>query len=154
MRLHRRSQVAPPRDAIETANLHRRDITREAPPAILTFGGGVHYCLGAHLARVELVEALRTITQHMQKPRRVGPAPWKPIIGISGPTTRPIEFEARPASDLNVCTEYCCGKGQLASVCWQWRVRGCEFLHRRRPPLESGGRWACFGSSTMQLTRS
>jgi cytochrome P450 len=74
------------------------DITRTVPPAILTFGGGVHYCLGAHLARVELVEALRMITQHMPNPRRTGPAPRKPIIGISGPTTLPIVFETRLAS--------------------------------------------------------
>ena len=72
----------------------RLDITRDAPPAILTFGGGVHYCLGAHLARLELVEALRVITRRIHNPRRTGPAPWKPIIGISGPTTLPIEFDA------------------------------------------------------------
>jgi cytochrome P450 len=74
------------------------DITRVATPPILTFGGGVHYCLGAHLARVELVEALRMITRHMPNPRRVGPAPWKPIIGISGPTTLPIEYATRLAN--------------------------------------------------------
>lgn len=73
------------------------DITRAAPPAIMTVGGGVHYCLGAHLARLELIEALRVITQHMPNPRRVGPAPRKPITGISGPTTLPIEFETRLA---------------------------------------------------------
>ena len=73
----------------------RLDITRTAAPAILTFGGGVHYCLGAHLARLELIEALRVITRRVHKARRTGPAPWKPIIGISGPTTLPIEFEAR-----------------------------------------------------------
>ena len=28
----------------------RFDITRDEPPPILTFGGGVHYCLGANLA--------------------------------------------------------------------------------------------------------
>jgi cytochrome P450 len=72
----------------------RPDITRAAPPAILTFGGGVHYCLGAHLARLELVEALRVITRRIRKPRLTGGAPWKPIIGISGPTTLPIEFDA------------------------------------------------------------
>jgi len=68
------------------------DITRDAPPAMLTFGGGVHYCLGVHLARLELVEALRVITLRMPTPRRTGPAPWKPLTGISGPTTLPIEF--------------------------------------------------------------
>jgi cytochrome P450 len=71
----------------------RFDITREAPPAMLTFGGGVHYCLGAHLARIELTEALRVITARMPNPRRTGPAPWKPITGICGPTTLPIEFD-------------------------------------------------------------
>jgi cytochrome P450 len=79
----------------------RLDITRTAPPAILTFGGGVHYCLGAHLARLELIEALRVITRRMPNPRRTGPAPWKPIIGISGPTTLPIEFETRRASQAS-----------------------------------------------------
>ena len=52
----------------------RLDITREDPQAMLTFGGGIHYCLGTHLARVELVEALTTITRRMPHPRRVGAA--------------------------------------------------------------------------------
>jgi cytochrome P450 len=71
----------------------RLDITREGPAAMLTFGGGAHYCLGAHLARIELAEALRVITVRMPNPRRTGPAPWKPITGICGPTTLPIEFD-------------------------------------------------------------
>ena len=74
----------------------RLDITRDAPPAMLTFGGGVHYCLGAHLARLELVEALRVITRRMPNPRRSGPTPWKPLTGISGPVTLPIEFDRLP----------------------------------------------------------
>jgi cytochrome P450 len=69
------------------------DITREDPPAMLTFGGGVHYCLGSHLARLELTEALRVITQRMPNPRRTGPAPWKAISGITGPTSLPLEFD-------------------------------------------------------------
>jgi cytochrome P450 len=71
------------------------DITREDSPAMLTFGGGVHYCLGAHLARLELTEGLRAITQRMPNPRRTGAAPWKAITGITGPTTLPITFDTR-----------------------------------------------------------
>ena len=64
------------------------------PGGVLTLGGGAHYCLGAHLARVELIEALRVITQRMRNVRRVGPAPWKLPTELSGPTTLPIEFDA------------------------------------------------------------
>ncbi len=51
----------------------RLDITRDGSQAMLTFGGGIHYCLGTHLARIELVEALTVITQRM--PIRVASAP-------------------------------------------------------------------------------
>ncbi len=68
------------------------DITRSAAPAVLTFGGGIHYCLGANLARLELAEALKIVTRRMTKPSRTGPAPWKPMMELSGPTTLPIEF--------------------------------------------------------------
>jgi cytochrome P450 len=71
----------------------RLDITREGPATMLTFGGGIHYCLGAHLARLELAQALSVITRRMPNPHRAGPARWKPIIGITGPTTLPIEFD-------------------------------------------------------------
>jgi cytochrome P450 len=69
----------------------RLDITREGPATMLTFGGGIHYCLGAHLARAELTQALTVITRRMPNPRRSGPAPWKPLLGITGPTTLPID---------------------------------------------------------------
>jgi len=72
----------------------RLDITREGAAPMLTFGGGAHYCLGAHLARIELAEALRVITRRMPHTRRTGPAPWKPPAGISGPTSLPIVFDA------------------------------------------------------------
>jgi cytochrome P450 len=71
----------------------RLDITREPSSPILSFGVGAHYCLGSHLARLELIEALRIITQRMPNPRLSGPAPWKPLTGITGPTTLPIEFD-------------------------------------------------------------
>ncbi|MDT5170534.1 MAG: hypothetical protein QOD02_3869 [Mycobacterium sp.] len=71
----------------------RLDITREGPASMLTFGGGIHYCLGAHLARAELAEALTMMTRRMPNARPSGPGPWKPLLGITGPTTLPIEFD-------------------------------------------------------------
>ncbi|QLL08262.1 cytochrome P450 [Mycobacterium vicinigordonae] len=68
------------------------DITRTGAPAILTFGGGIHYCLGANLARRELAEALTVLTQRIRNPRIAGPAPWKPMVSLSGPLSLPIEF--------------------------------------------------------------
>ena len=73
----------------------RFDITRKDAPAVLTFGGGVHYCLGANLARLELAEGLKMLARRMPDARRVGPAPWKQILGMSGPTSLPIEFGPR-----------------------------------------------------------
>jgi cytochrome P450 len=71
----------------------RVDITREAAPPILTFGGGAHYCLGANLARREIAEALHVLTSRLLNPRVVGPVPWKPMAGLSGPKSLSIEFD-------------------------------------------------------------
>jgi cytochrome P450 len=72
----------------------RFDITRESLPPILTFGAGIHYCLGANLARLEIAEALTTVTRRMTNPRKTGPSPWKPMVTLSGPTSLPIAFDA------------------------------------------------------------
>ena len=72
----------------------RLDITRTAALPMQTFGGGVHYCLGANLARLELTEALTVMARRMPNLRRTGPAPWKPLSGLSGPATLPVEFDA------------------------------------------------------------
>lgn len=69
------------------------DITRAPTAPMLTFGGGIHYCLGVHLAKAELAEALVVMARRMPGLRRAGPAPWKPTFGISGPSTLPVEFE-------------------------------------------------------------
>jgi cytochrome P450 len=71
----------------------RLDISRPGGPPIQTFGGGMHYCLGANLARLELAEALAVMTRRMPNARRTGPAPWKPVNALGGPITLPIEFD-------------------------------------------------------------
>ena len=77
---------------------NRFDITRKGLPPILTFGGGMHFCLGANLARLELAEALKVITSRISNPRRTARAPWKPILGLSGPTSLPIAFDRQSSS--------------------------------------------------------
>ena len=88
--------AAANRDPDVYENPERFDITRENAPAMLTFGGGIHYCLGAHLARIELAEALTTMVRRMPDMRIAGAVPWKTITGISGPASLPIEFTPCP----------------------------------------------------------
>lgn len=85
--------LAANRDPAVYDDPDRVDITREGAPVILTFGGGVHYCLGANLARREIAEALNVLTQRLLSPRTAGPVPWKPMVTLSGPKSLPIEFE-------------------------------------------------------------
>lgn len=71
----------------------RLDIRRVGAPPIQTFGGGLHYCLGANLARLELAEALAVMTRRMPNARRTNPAPWRPVTALGGPITLPIAFD-------------------------------------------------------------
>ena len=86
--------AAANRDPVIYDDADRFDISRRGIPAIVTFGAGVHYCLGANLARVEIAEALKAVTRKLSNVRRTGPAPWKPLTSLSGPTTLPIAFDA------------------------------------------------------------
>ena len=73
-----------------------RDSRFQIPPGLnlsVQGGAGVHYCLGANLARVEIAEALKAVTRRFSNPRRTGPAPWKPAVALSGPTSLPIAFD-------------------------------------------------------------
>ena len=71
----------------------RFDITRRSSAPHMTFGSGIHYCLGAFLARAELQEALKVVAQRMPDLRLDGEVEWKPVSnGIWGPSTLPIRF--------------------------------------------------------------
>ena len=50
------ASFAANRDGV--ADAERFDITRTDGGRLVTFGAGIHYCLGANLAKAELEEAL------------------------------------------------------------------------------------------------
>ncbi|EHB44948.1 Linalool 8-monooxygenase [Mycolicibacterium rhodesiae JS60] len=95
------NSFAANRDPAIYDDADRFDIARGDVPPILTFGGGAHYCLGANLARRELAEALVVLTRRLSAPHRVGPAPWKSVLGMTGPTTLPIEFDVDVLATAN-----------------------------------------------------
>ena len=70
---------------------HTFDITVERAPQ-LTFGGGPHFCLGAHLARAEMQEALVMLARAFPGLELDGDPTWPPPMGIFGPETLPIRF--------------------------------------------------------------
>jgi cytochrome P450 len=72
------------------------DITRPRT-GHLTFGGGIHFCLGAALARVELAEALPRLAARIHDPRPAGPGTWlPPTEAVYGPLSLPIRYTPRP----------------------------------------------------------
>ena len=70
----------------------RFDIGR-SQAAPMTFGHGVHYCLGAVLARMELREALPILARRMRTPTLDGEIQWRPAAGVTGPNRLPLRFE-------------------------------------------------------------
>ena len=58
----------------------------------LTFGGGIHYCLGVSLARTEMREALPILAARLGDITLADPVPLRPHLGITGPITLPLRF--------------------------------------------------------------
>jgi cytochrome P450 len=73
------------------------DIAADRPRARnLTFGAGIHYCVGANLAQAELEEALCFLAPRMRDLRLDGEPEYGSITGIYGLSCLPVSFE--PAS--------------------------------------------------------
>jgi hypothetical protein len=75
------------------------DITAERAGRPLTFGAGAHFCLGAHLARAELEEALEFLAPRMPSLVLDDPVTYGSIEGIYGVETLPLRWKpsTRPA---------------------------------------------------------
>lgn len=72
------------------------DIRKEpAGSPHLTLGSGIHYCLGAWLARAELQEALPILARRMPDLKLADGVQWKPPgTAIFGPDKLPVTFTA------------------------------------------------------------
>jgi cytochrome P450 len=66
------------------------DVGRPGVRAI-SFGGGIHYCLGAQLARIEGEIAFRRLNERLPGLRLADPlnVTWKPTITLRGPAALP-----------------------------------------------------------------
>jgi cytochrome P450 len=68
------------------------DITAPRESRLLTFGAGIHYCLGANLARAELEEALAFLAPRMPGLALDGPPQLGGIEGVYGVDKLPITW--------------------------------------------------------------
>ena len=72
---------------------HRFDVQRDSRSPQMTFGSGIHHCLGASLARAELQEALPLIAKKLGPVEVDGEIEWKPsTVGIWGPARLPLTW--------------------------------------------------------------
>ena len=71
------------RDPDAWADPDRLDL-RRAPNPHVAFGAGIHYCLGAPLARLELQTAFATILRRMPRLELLEPPVWKSTFVLRG----------------------------------------------------------------------
>jgi cytochrome P450 len=105
----------------------RFDITRPSPEGwhLLTFGGGIHYCLGANLARLELQEAVAELSSRWRTLELDGEAVQHGGMSpISGYTSLPIRWTAAST---------------VSGTSSRWDLYG-QWSRRTRSPVRSPAR--------------
>jgi len=80
------------RDERVFADPFRFDVARRPNPH-LGFGSGVHFCLGAHLARLEIRVVLEALLSRFSRFELAGPPRWRPnnrLVGLKSLPVQPI----------------------------------------------------------------
>ncbi len=81
------------RDSVSHDEPDRFDIrARRDTKRMLTFGAGVHYCMGANLARAELTEALAFLARRVEHLELAGEPVLQSISGIYGVDALPLRL--------------------------------------------------------------
>jgi cytochrome P450 len=86
------------RDADKFQNADQFDLTRKTLGAHLAFGQGIHRCVGAMLARMEMKCAAREIVNRLDDFRVTSsgePEVWGTFV-FRGPRSLPAAFKQRP----------------------------------------------------------
>ncbi len=84
------------RDPSVFAEPDRLDLSRSPNPHVAFGGGGPHYCLGAHLARIEIHALLRAMLTRLEDLSPVGTPEWMGSNFIYGPTSLDVVFRPGP----------------------------------------------------------
>ncbi|MEA2624211.1 MAG: hypothetical protein QOD06_256 [Candidatus Binatota bacterium] len=91
------SYLSANRDESVFAEPFRFDVRRRNADEHLAFGIGVHFCLGAHLARMELRAFLRELLPRLDAIELSGPTEYTASTFVGGPKRMPIRYRVRPA---------------------------------------------------------
>ena len=80
------------RDTAAFTDPDRFDVGRTPNDHVAFGGGGPHFCLGAHVARLEIAALFRELLLRVPDIELAGPVTWLPSNFISGPQHAPIRF--------------------------------------------------------------
>jgi cytochrome P450 len=91
------------RDPKRFPHPNRFDIARDPNPHV-AFGHGIHFCLGAALARMEAKIALSDLLSRFESFAYAGTEPWQPREGLiaHGPASLPIRFDVKRTESARV----------------------------------------------------
>ena len=92
------SYLSANRDDAVFADPFRFDIRRANADHHLAFGIGVHFCLGAHLARMELQAFLEELLPRLEHVELAGAPEYMATTFVGGPKRLPIRYRLRPAA--------------------------------------------------------
>jgi len=77
------------RDPEKFVNADTFDIHRNTT-GHLAFGHGLHFCLGAHLARLEVATAVEQLLEQVDGMELAGPVKWATTPSLQGPASLPV----------------------------------------------------------------
>ena len=83
------------RDAEVFPDPFRLDVRRENASSHLAFGFGRHFCLGAHLARMEIRAIFKELLGRVEHIELAGEPRWTQAYFVEGPKSIPITYRLR-----------------------------------------------------------